>query len=106
MTRFREELSVAEQLRDRLRFRTGREAPVFIRFCDALEALGQVSVALGTALGLREAIPSHAEKLDKEMTQGEESFNRERGAFLNAAETEARLRQRGRARRILRGLLS
>ena len=49
ISRFRQELSVAEQLRDRLRFRVGEGSPVLEHYSNALEALGQVSVALGTA---------------------------------------------------------
>jgi hypothetical protein len=48
----REELSVAEQLRDRLSFRTAKDSAVFRHYDEALEALGRVSIALGTAVAL------------------------------------------------------
>jgi hypothetical protein len=77
-----------------------------VRFRDSLEALGRVSVALGTALNLRGNVSHRLANLDDEMTKGEEEFEREREAFLDAAESEVRSRRGSRARRILRGLLN
>jgi hypothetical protein len=86
--RFREELSVAEQLRDRLRFRTREGSAVFKHFFQAVEALGEVSVALGAAVALPADALSRVTALEERMSTGEEDFKRERAAFLQAAQTE------------------
>lgn len=84
---FRYELSLAEQTRDRLRFRTAPGAAVYEHLAGALEALGRISIALGTAARL----PADWQKGDElnrlhaTVKDGEAEFQRERTAFLAAA---------------------
>jgi hypothetical protein len=96
INKFREELSLAEQLRDRLRFRAAEGSPVMRSYGKALGALGRVSVALGTAAALPEDSLDYGLEQRGAMTEGEEDFKRHRAAFLLAAQSEV-----GQPRRIL-----
>jgi hypothetical protein len=82
-------LSEADQLRYRIAIRTRPGDAIHNSYAKAVDALGEVSVALGTAAALHPSgtPPPHAElyKLDAEMTGGEEAFKQAGDDFLNAA---------------------
>lgn len=87
---FRTELSVAAQLRDRIKFRLNADSPLALHYNAALEALGEVSGALGVAAMWPNDrhYDANLKELHDRMTSGEETFKSEREALLDAARRE------------------
>ena len=83
---FRQELSTAAQLRDRLAFRTGTDDPVYAHYKGALEGLGEVSTTLGVAAVWQSAVTvGMVQRWDGVMKESEATFKRERELFLDAS---------------------
>jgi hypothetical protein len=84
---YRKELSEADQIRYRIAVRTKPGDPIHQTFDQTLAALGDVSIALGTAVALPPDSARDLSALHDRMTKGEQTFNEERDAFLAAART-------------------
>lgn len=84
---YRKELSEADQIRYRIAVRTKPGDPVHTTFDQTLAALGDVSIALGTAVALPPNSAADLSALDDRMNKGEQTFNEQRDAFLAAART-------------------
>jgi hypothetical protein len=83
---FRQELSLAAQLRDRLLFRMHKNAAPPIRYLNALLALGRASTALGLAVMLPSDQPYDLSKVNDKLTAAEKDFKEERAAFLESVQ--------------------
>jgi hypothetical protein len=81
---FRLELSEADQIRYRIAIRTKSEDPVHTTYAKALDALGEVSVALGTA-AMMPRDSTRAGDLGLKIDSGESAFREARDEFLAAA---------------------
>jgi hypothetical protein len=89
---FRQELSEASQLRDRIAFRVEADSPLLKHYAAAVEGLGEVSGAIGVAV----MWPNHQEhlapleELNDRIEQGDADFRRERERFITAAQKHLR----------------
>ena len=90
---FRRELSEADQIRYRIAACTKSGDPVFDTYAKAVDALAEVSRALGTAASSparrrwRGGVGDLLAGLDAKMTSGETAFRQARDEFLDAART-------------------
>jgi hypothetical protein len=85
---FRTELSEAAQLRGQIAVRVPADSPLLKHYEAALEALGEVSVAIGVAVMWpnERHFEADLKKLHDRTVRGEADYKRERDAFVAAAQ--------------------